>query len=108
MNWLLTVLEMIFVILGVATMLRYLVWKFTSDPACDSHILVLLRDGCAEWSLRSTLEKNKHDIDTRSCLVYAVDMGLSSEEAHICEMFSLRHPQVIYCKPEELSELLLT
>ena len=106
MNLVLSVLEFLFVLLGVAALLRYLVWKLAYDGDARCYWVVPLYNGSAELAIRSALEKNRYEFDRYTCVLFAVDMGLDGEEACACQMISLDHPQVVYCKPEELPDLI--
>ena len=67
---------------------------------------VLLDGDDAELRLREAVEKNRFDINTRSKVVYAVNVGLDDETARACEMMSHDNPQIVFCRPEQLGELI--
>ena len=105
MELFLSILNFMFVIIGVAAVLRFAVWKLTSC-SCDYHYIVLLDGDDAELRLREAVEKNRFDINTRSKVVYAVNVGLDDETARACEMMSHDNPQIVFCRPEQLGELI--
>ena len=95
----------IFVIIGVAATVRFLVMKLTSVSA-GYHYIVPLKDKDAEMTLRDVLEKNKFEAENRGRVIFAVDMGLDRETARACEMMSFDHPQIVFCLPEDLKDLM--
>ena len=106
MSVFLTILNLTLVIIGLATVVRYLVWQITDYKQNDFHYIVLLRDSDAEMSLRSILERLKYDASNKNRRIYAVDMGMDEQTADVCKLMSLDHSQIIYCLPEQLEKLL--
>ena len=101
-----TLLNLFLIITGLATLVRYFVWKLTDYSEEECHYIVLLRDQNAEMLLRGVIEKSKYNSVYKNRRIYAVDMGVDEQTADVCKLMSLDYSQIIYCMPEELQKLL--
>ncbi len=105
MELFLSVLNCCFAVIGVAAVIRFAVWRLCSC-GCSYDYLILLDGENSEPMLRGLLEKSKFGLGKRTGTVYAVDVGLNAEDARICELLSLDEPHMVFCRPEQLCELL--
>ena len=101
MDYVLAFLTLFFVVLGIATLIRYLVWKLMDFKQIKYHYLVFLQDDSAEMTLRGMLERDGFDIVCADRQLYAIDMGLDEITATACEKLSYDYPNIIFCKPSQ-------
>lgn len=106
MDLIINFITLAFAVLGIATLVRYIVWKITDFKENEYHYIVLLRDNDAEIALRGALERNRFSSNNQQKKVYAVDLGVDEQIGKACEKLSLYYPQIIYCKPEQIKDLL--
>ena len=99
-------LILFFVVIGIATAIRYIIWKITDFPKNEYHYLIMLSDDDAEIALRGVLERSKFDSKNQNRKIYAVDLGLCEQTILACEKLSCEYPQIVYCKPNELAEFI--
>ncbi len=105
MNLFLSILNFLFVIIGITAVLRFAVWKLTNSGKTDYHYITLLKDQNAEMTLREIIQKNKYEFDSGEKIIFAVDIGLDEETKSVCELISYYNPQIVFCQPEELAYL---
>ncbi|MBR5451868.1 MAG: hypothetical protein IKV36_02610 [Clostridia bacterium] len=102
MDYVLCFLTLLLVVLGISTLIRYVVWKFVDFKQNRYHYLVFLHDDSAEIMLRGILERNNFDVSSGERKLYAVDMGLDEITASACEKLSYDYPNMIFIKPNQL------
>ena len=103
MDYALYFLTLFFVVLGISTLIRYIVWKLMDYKQNNYHYLIFLYDDSAEMVLRGILERNNFDIVCSQRNIYAIDMGLDETTAFACEKLSYDYPNLIFCKPSQFS-----
>ena len=104
MQFVLSVLNFLFVVIGVTAFLRFVFNKITTFPTTEYHFLVILKKGSAEMALREVMEKSNMMLDKKEHRIYAIDAGLCNEDARVCEMIASQDSRVILCSKEELFE----
>ena len=106
MDYAVIFLTLFFVVLGIATLIRYIVWKLVDFKQNKYHYLVFLQDESAEMVLRGILERNSFDMVSIDRKLYAIDMGLDEITAAACEKLSYDYPHIVFCKPSQLEKYL--
>ena len=105
MNLFLSVLNLILVLIGLVSVLLVCAGRVHESKE-PMHYLILLHDDDAEWVLRTAMTQYCRTGHNRSGFIYAVDMGLSHEAATVCERMTMDYAPLIFCKPEQLPDLL--
>lgn len=108
MNFIINFITLAFVVLGIATLIRYIVWKITDSGQNNYHYLIMLNNNDAEVIIRAIIEKNNFDIESKKRVIYALDMGLDEQTVLACKKLADMYPQIIFCKPHEFAELIKT
>lgn len=106
MDFILGFLTLFFAVLGIATAIRYIVWKITDLGQNNYHYLVVLDNNNAELVLRSVLERNNFDLKSKNRLIYAIDFGLDEQTVSACKIITDMFPQIIFCKPQEFESII--
>lgn len=101
MDYALCFLTLFFVVLGIATLIRYIVWKLVDSKKNKYHYLVFLQDDNAEIIIRGILERNGNDLTSGERNLYVIDMGMDETTVSACEKLSYDYPNIILCKPSD-------
>ena len=106
MNLFLSILNILLVIIGLTSVVRFLIFKISECPKNDYHYIALLKDKNAELVLRGILARNKYEFDSCGKIIFAVDLGLDEETKTACEIMSLENSQIVFCGINDFPEIL--
>ena len=106
MDFIISFITLAFVVLGIATFIRYIVWKITDSGQNNYHYLIMLNNNDAEVIIRAVIEKNNFDIKSKNRIIYALDLGLDEQTVLTCKKLADTYPQIVFCKPREFAEMI--
>lgn len=106
MDYIIGFITLFFSVLGIATIIRYIVWKITDSNKNQFHYLIFLKDNSAEIAIRGIIERDHFDIHSGDRKLYAIDLGLEESVASACKKLSEDYSQIIFCDPCELVDYL--
>ena len=93
-------------VIGIATVIRYIVWKITDSKQTEYHYMVFLEDNNAEILLRGIIERDYFDISGGCRKLYAINMGLEESAVSACKKLAEDYSQIVFCQPCELADYL--